>query len=70
MQDFSTLKDRFDTYYDHVRKVTCELVERCQEYDFAENNGSAANYGGWLQRFFRSLAGRKAAQAQRKGSAV
>src|SRR5262249_33464056 len=32
--DFSTLKDRFDTYYDHVRKVSRELEERCEKYIF------------------------------------
>ena len=28
--DFHTLKDRFDTYYDNVRKVALELEERCE----------------------------------------
>ena len=28
--DFRTLKDRFDTYYDHVRKVARELEQRCE----------------------------------------
>lgn len=26
---FETLRDRYDTYYDHVRKVSKELAERC-----------------------------------------
>lgn len=27
--NFETLRERYDTYYDHVRKVTKELAERC-----------------------------------------
>jgi cellulose biosynthesis protein BcsQ len=26
---FETLRDRYDTYYEHVRKVSKELAERC-----------------------------------------
>jgi hypothetical protein len=29
---FETLKDRFGTYYDNVRKVTNELVSCCEQY--------------------------------------
>ena len=28
--DFHTLKGRFDTYYDNVRKIARELEERCE----------------------------------------
>jgi chromosome partitioning protein len=34
--DFQTLKDRFDTYYDNVRKVAVELHQRCDDYEFIE----------------------------------
>jgi len=68
--DFSTLKDRFDTYYDHVRKVTRELEERCEEYAFAPEDGSAASYGGWLRRWFGALGNRKKIQAQRMRAQV
>jgi chromosome partitioning protein len=54
--EFFTLKDRFDTYYDHVRKVARELEERCQEHAFAPED--VASYGGWLRRLFGSFAGR------------
>ena len=27
--DFETLRERYDTYYDHVRKVSKEMAERC-----------------------------------------
>jgi chromosome partitioning protein len=30
---FRTLKDRFDTYYDHVRKVARELEQRCEGHE-------------------------------------
>jgi chromosome partitioning protein len=57
--DFSTLKDRFDTYYDHVRKVARELEERCEKYSFRPYNGSASEFGGWFRNLFSALAGRK-----------
>lgn len=28
-QDFETLRERYDTYYDHVRKVAKEVAQRC-----------------------------------------
>jgi chromosome partitioning protein len=63
--DFSTLKDRFDTYYDHVRKVTRELEERCQGHTFAPED--AASYGGWLRRLFGSFGGHWKITARRGG---
>jgi chromosome partitioning protein len=66
-QDFSTLNDRFDTYYDHVRKVTRELEERCQNHVFAADDEDTATYGSWLRRLFGAMAGRKKAHPQRKG---
>jgi hypothetical protein len=59
MHDFSTLKNRFDAYYDHVRKVTLELEERCQNYSFAATSGKANDYPGWSRRLFGSFAGRR-----------
>jgi chromosome partitioning protein len=64
--DFLTLKDRFDTYYDHVRKVARELEEKCQKHIFPAENASAASYGGWLRGMFGVLASRKKTQADRK----
>jgi hypothetical protein len=62
------LKDRFDTYYDHVRKVTLELEERCRKHTFALCSDAADNYGGWLRWFFGVFAGRKRVEARRKGA--
>jgi len=58
-RDFATLKERFDTYYDHVRKVAGELVERCQSYSEPASTGTSAEYGGWFRSLFTSLAGKK-----------
>lgn len=32
--DFHTLKSRFSTYYDNVRKVARELEQRCEKFEF------------------------------------
>jgi chromosome partitioning protein len=69
MRDFSTLKDRFDTYYDHVRKVTLELEERCRGYSFAADPPNGENYSGWLRRMFGAFANRKPSTARRKVNA-
>jgi chromosome partitioning protein len=68
--DFSTLKDRFDTYYDHVRKVARELEERCEKYSFPAYNGSASEFGGWFRNLFSTLAGRKKGKATPAGRSV
>jgi chromosome partitioning protein len=69
MRDFSTLKDRFDTYYDHIRKVTLELEERCRNHIFAADTANAENYGGWLRRLFGAFASRKPVSTRRKVAA-
>lgn len=33
--EFATLKEKFGTYYDHARKVTIELDQRCASHRFA-----------------------------------
>jgi chromosome partitioning protein len=57
--DFSTLKDRFDTYYDHMRKVARELQDRCEKYSFPAYHGTVSEFGGWFRSLFSKLAGRK-----------
>jgi chromosome partitioning protein len=69
MHDFSTLKDRFDTYYDHVRKVTLELEERCRTYTFEDDSVAADKYSGWLRRFFSAITSRRPAQVRQKSAA-
>jgi hypothetical protein len=71
--DFSTLKDRFDTYYDHVRKVARELEERCEKYSFPPYpplNGTVSEFGGWFRHLFSPMTGRKKGKAPRAGRGV
>lgn len=69
-QDFTTLKDRFDTYYDKVRLVAVELEDRCKKYTFPPQNGNAGGYAKWLLGMFGGLAGRTKARADRKKATV
>lgn len=63
--DFATLKDRFDTYYDHVRKVARELDDRCREFAFPAEKENVGGYGNWLRGMFGAFSSRKRARANR-----
>ena len=56
--EFTTLKDRFDTYYDHVRKVARELDERCRAVPPAPET-APAEYAGWVRGMFAAFTSRK-----------
>jgi chromosome partitioning protein len=58
-RDFGTLKERFDTNYDHVRKVAQELEDRCQKHVFDKANGSPERYGQWFRSWFGTLSSRR-----------
>lgn len=47
--DPNTLKQKYQTYYDHVRKVTKELDRRCTEFEFPAT--SAASNARYTTRF-------------------
>ncbi len=52
--DFHTLKERFGSYYDNVRKVARELERRCSAHTFqgpSPSNGFARKIRGILDRF-------------------
>ncbi len=59
MHDFTTLKERFDTYYDHVRKVARELEEKCQSQIVPAPNIASVGYGGVLKGIFAAFANRR-----------
>jgi chromosome partitioning protein len=52
-REFLTLKDRFDTYYDHVRRVAVELEERCGQYQFRPGGQAAPRFGQRIRELFR-----------------
>lgn len=57
-RDFDTLKERFDSYYQHVRKVAIELERRCNEHqqsDASRPHGFAARF----RKLLDSFAGRR-----------
>ncbi len=46
---FNTLREKYGTYYDHVRRMTVEIVKRCDSFTFPESaeakrNGIAARF--------------------------
>jgi chromosome partitioning protein len=69
-EEFSTLKERFETYYDHVRKVAVELDEQCQRSPLEPSPDNVGNASGILKRLFDSLIRRKKKRPEREGAAV
>lgn len=55
--DFVTLKEKFDTYYDNVRKVARELFKRCEDFEPSEEaplQNAAGFLAGLLMGFKRN----------------
>jgi chromosome partitioning protein len=58
-REFGTLNERFDTYYDHVRKVALELEDRCQNHVFDKAQTDLASTGHWFRSWFATMISRR-----------
>lgn len=53
--DWSTLKERFSTYYDNVRKVAKELEDRCNEFTLPPTADAPSLFRNRIQEIFAKL---------------